>query len=83
MMHWVGLIAGAVMPLWNIPLILRIGQRRSAADISLTWVFGVWGCILLMLPSALVSTDPAFRLFAIVNTFCFTGVVLQVLRYRR
>lgn len=82
-MHVLGLIAAVGMPLWNIPLILHIRRRRSSHDISLTWALGVFACILLMLPSALVSPDPVFRAFGIINTVLFGAVVIQVLRYRR
>ena len=81
-MHTLGLIAAVAMPLWNIPLILKIGQRKSSKDISLSWALGVFACILLMLPSALASPDAIFRAFGIANTVLFAGVVIQVLRYR-
>ena len=78
----VGMVAAAAMPLWNIPLILRIERRGSSGDISLTWVLGVWACILLMSPAAVRSSDPAFRIFGWMNLVLFTGVVVQVLRFR-
>ncbi|OGX29333.1 MAG: hypothetical protein A3B78_01455 [Omnitrophica WOR_2 bacterium RIFCSPHIGHO2_02_FULL_67_20] len=78
----VGMVAAAAMPLWNVPLILRIERRRSSGDISLAWVLGVWACILLMSPAAVRSSDPAFRLFGWMNLVLFTGVVVQVLRFR-
>ena len=81
-MHTLGLIAAVAMPLWNIPLILKIGQRKSSKDISLSWALGVFACILLMLPSALASPDAIFRAFGIANTALFAAVVVQVLRYR-
>ena len=76
------MVAAAAMPLWNIPLILRIERRRSSTDISLLWVLGVWGCILAMSPAAVRSSDLAFRLFGWMNLVFFTGVVVQVLRFR-
>ena len=82
MLQQVGLIAAVMMPLWNVPLVMRIGRRKSSKDISLSWTLGVFGCILVMLPSALVSPDPTFRAFGIVNTVLFGAVVVQVLRYR-
>ena len=82
MIHVLGLIAAVVMPLWNVPLILGIERRRSSRDISLAWAVGVFACILLMLPAALGSTDPVFKVFSIVNTFLFSAVVFQVIRYR-
>ena len=82
MIRWLGLIAAVVMPLWNVPLILRLQRRKSSQDLSLTWALGVWVCIVLMLPAALTSPDRTFRLFAIVNTVLFSAVVFQVIRYR-
>ncbi len=77
-----GLTAAVVMPFWNIPLIVKIQQRRSSRDISLAWVVGVWMCIVLMLPAALASPDVTFRVFTLVNTVLFTAVLVQVLRFR-
>ena len=73
--------AGALLPLFNIPLILRIVKRKSADDISLVWVFGVWICILLMSPEALASPDSAFRIFGWMNLIFFTGVVFVTVKY--
>ena len=78
-----GMLAAIVLPFWNIPLILRIRERKSSQDMSLWWTFGVWGCLLLMLPSGLASPDPIFRVFAILNVILFSVVVAQILRYRR
>ena len=82
LLETIGMVAAAAMPLWNIPLILRIERRRSSGDISLAWVLGVWACILLMSPAAVRSSDPAFRIFGWMNLVLFTGVVVQVLRFR-
>jgi len=78
----IGLVAGVALPLWNIPLIVRIGRRKSSADISVTWAVGVLVCIVLMLPAALVSSDPVFKVFSVVNAVLFSGVVVQVVRFR-
>jgi uncharacterized protein with PQ loop repeat len=78
----VGLIAGVVLPLWNIPLILTIGRRRSSKDISIWWVLGVYGCLLFMLPSAIISQEIVYKAFSFANVTFFTAVVIQVLRYR-
>jgi len=78
----VGLIAAVALPLWNIPLIIRIQRRKSSKDLSLWWVLGVWVCLLLMLPSGLRSSDMVFRAFTMANIVLFTGVVIQTLRYR-
>ena len=79
----IGLVAAVMMPLWNIPLIWRIIQRRTSCDISLSWLFGVWGCILLMLPSALSSQEIQLKAFGISNAFFFSWVVVAVLMYRK
>ena len=73
--------AGVILPLFNIPLIMRIVKRKSADDISLVWLFGVWVCILLMSPAALTSQDFAFRAFGWTNVVFFTGVVFVTVKY--
>jgi uncharacterized protein with PQ loop repeat len=82
MIEMLGLIAAVVLPLWNIPLIIRIGRRRSSKDLSLWWTVGVFVCLLLMLPSGLTSTDVVFKVFTVVNIVLFGAVVIQVIRYR-
>jgi len=82
MIEKIGLIASIVMPLFNIPLIVKIIRRRSSMDISMSWVMGVWGCAILMAPSGFTSTDLVWRCFNIVNLVLFTGVVIAVWRYR-
>ena len=79
----IGLAASVAMPLWNIPLIIKIVKRRSSSDISIPWVLGVWGCALLMAPSGFASKDIVWRTFNIVNLILFTGVVIVVLKYRK
>ncbi len=79
----IGLVASIVMPLFNIPLIVKIVKRRSSADISISWVMGVWICCLLMAPSGFTSQDIVWRSFNIVNLVLFTGVVIAVLWYRK
>ena len=78
-----GMIAAVVLPLWNIPLIMKIIKRRSSGDISLSWALGVWVCILLMAPSGLTSSDQVWRTFNMVNLVLFTGVVAVTLKYRK
>ena len=78
----VGLAAAVAMPLWNIPLILKIERRKSSQDISVAWVMGVWLCIMLMVPSAMISPDPIFKAFSLVNAALFSAVAVQVIRYR-
>ncbi len=82
MIETVGLIAAVALPLWNIPLIVRIAKRKSSADLSLAWAFGVLACLLAMLPSGLISSDVVFKLFTVVNLALFSLVVIQVVRYR-
>lgn len=82
MIEVLGLIGTIALPLSNVPLMLRIEQRKSSQDISLPWVWGVWGCLVLMLPAGLASPDLIFKLFAVLNLAMFSGVLIQVLRYR-
>jgi len=77
------LFAAVTLPLWNIPLIIRIVRRKSSEDISLYWTLGVWGCLVLMTPRAVVSPDPVFRIYNIVNVVIFSVVVAIVLVYRK
>ena len=79
----VGLVSCVVLPLFNIPLIIRLCQRKSSEDFSLTWTLGVWGCIVLMTPHALSSPDPAFRAYGVVNIIFFSVVAVLILKYRR
>ena len=79
----IGLVAAVVLPLWNIPLIMKVISRRSSRDISMAWALGVWVCIVLMLPSGVKSTDIVWRTFNIINAVLFTAVVVVILRYRR
>jgi len=78
----VGLVAAVILPLWNIPLILKIVKRKSSRDISLSWALGVWVCILLMAPAGFLSADKVWRTFNIINLVLFTSVVVIVIRYR-
>ncbi len=79
----VGMIAGVVMPFFNIPLVLQIWKRRSSDGLSVSWALGVWSCIVLMTPQALRSDDIAFRAFGIVNVTFFSVVVFFIMKYRR
>jgi hypothetical protein len=80
---YLGMLAAVGMPLWNIPLIARIVKRKSSQDISPIWAFGIWGCILLMLPSSLASSDPVLKVFGISNITLFSVVVVVVMRFRK
>ena len=79
----VGLIGSIVLPLWNIPLIMRMRERKSSRDVSLSWAVGVWICILLMGPAGLQSSDIVWRVYTVINTIFFTAVVTTVLKYRK
>ena len=79
----IGVVSAVALPLFNIPLILRLVQRKSSDDFSLSWALGVWVCILLMTPQALRSSDPAFRAFGVFNFLFFSVVTFLVLKYRR
>ncbi len=77
-----GMAASVIMPLFNFPLVYKIWKRKSSTDISLTWALGIWGSILLMLPASLISPDPVFNVFGILNFVLFSGVVFSVLKFR-
>lgn len=83
MIHKIALIAAVILPLWNIPLILRIMQRKSSQDVSIFWAIGVWVCLLLMAPSGFISKDLVWRVFNIINFILFSFVVVAVLFYRK
>ncbi len=78
-----GLWAAVILPLWNIPLIMRIIKRKSSADLSLWWALGVWVCLLLMAPSGFTSKDIVWKTFNITNIVLFTAVVATALFYRK
>jgi len=79
----VGVVAAIALPLWNIPLIKRIIKRKSSRDLSLWWVLGVWGCLLLMLPSGLITDDIVWKTFNIANFFLFSFVAVVAVKYRK
>ena len=78
----IGLVAAGVMPFWNIPLILKILERKSSRDLSLAWVTGVEICVLAMLPSAVLSPDWILKIFGVLNAILFTCVFTVVWIYR-
>lgn len=82
-MKTIAFIAAIVLPLFNIPLIVRVIKRKSSKDLSLHWALGVWICFLLMMPEALKSPDIVWRVFSIMNITLFTFVVIAVLVYRK
>ena len=79
---FLGMVGGIVMPLFNVFLILRIVQRKSSSDISLIWTFGIWLCVFLMLPQALVTADPVLKGFGICNFILFSTAACVILKYR-
>ncbi len=83
MIKEISLIASVVLPMFNIPLIIRVIRRKSSSDISLTWAWGVWICLLLMAPSGFTSADLVWKTFNIVNLILFTAVVVTVTIYRK
>jgi uncharacterized protein with PQ loop repeat len=79
----IGVVSAIALPLFNVPLILRLIQRKSSNDFSLSWALGVWACIVLMTPQALRSSDAAFRAFGIFNLLFFSIVAFLIVKYRR
>ncbi|MEE8317606.1 MAG: hypothetical protein V3S13_01695 [Candidatus Omnitrophota bacterium] len=79
MIDKIALVASVVLPLWNIPLIIRIIKRRSSGDISIYWVVGVWSCLLAMLPSGIRNDFIVWKTFVICNFLFFSGVMFCVL----
>lgn len=83
MVKTIAFIAAIVLPLFNIPLIVRVIKRRSSRDMSIHWAVGVWTCFLLMMPESLRSPDIVWRAFSIMNIALFTCVMAVVLIYRK
>lgn len=77
-----GIAASIIMPLFNIPLIIKIWKRKSSSDLSLVWTYGIWGSIIVMLPASLISPDPVLRIFGVTNFVLFSGVVFSVMKFR-
>lgn len=82
MIQTIALIASVTIPLWNIPLVVRMIQRKSSDDISLAWAIGVWVSFALMAPQGFVSEDIVWKAFSIINFFAFTVVASVVVYYR-
>ena len=83
MIDKIALIASIVLPLWNIPLIVRIIKRRSSGDISVFWAVGVWVCLLAMLPSGLRSDFLVWKVFTIANFLFFSFVALVTVLFHK
>ena len=78
-----GMVAAVTLPLWNIPLVVRIIQRKSSRDISLSWALGVWVSLILMAPSGFQSSDPVWRTYNMINLILFSVVAVVVLLFRK
>lgn len=83
MIQKLALVAAVILPLWNIPLMIRIITRRSSKDISLYWALGVWVCLLIMFPAGLLSSDIVWKTFTIVNFLFFSGVVICTVLFHK
>ncbi|MFC1623956.1 hypothetical protein ACFL28_01365 [Candidatus Omnitrophota bacterium] len=83
MIDKIALVASIILPLWNIPLIIRIVKRRSSKDISLYWAIGVWVCLLAILPSGLKTDFLVWKAFAICNFFFFSAVMFTTLLFHK
>ncbi len=81
MIQIIALIAAVALPFFNIPLVIRILKRRSAADISIYWACGVWFCLLIMFPAGLLSEDIVWKVFNIFNFILFSSVFVCVLLF--
>lgn len=75
--------AAVILPLWDIPLMVRIIQRKSSQDISLGWAFGLWSSSVLMAPSAFIAGDKTAMGFNLVNVTMLTAVLIVVFKYRK
>ncbi len=84
-MNWetIGFWAGISLPLWDLPLIIRIIKRKSSSDISLTWIWGLWGASVLMAPSAFAVGNKLAIGFNIVNVIMLSVVLVIVMKYHR
>ena len=82
-MKTIGFWAAVILPLWDIPLIVRVIQRKSSQDISLTWAVGIWITSILMAPSAFISQDKLAIGFNTMNVIMLTAVVAVTFKYRK
>jgi uncharacterized protein with PQ loop repeat len=79
----IGLWAAMMLPLWDIPLIVRVVRRKSSQDISAVWAVGIWACSVMMAPSAFISGDMRAIGFNTVNVIMMTAVVFVVIKYQK
>lgn len=82
-MKTIGFWAAVILPLWDIPLIVRVVQRKSSQDISMIWAVGIWATSVLMAPSAFISGDKLALGFNIMNVIMLTGVLVVTVKYRK
>ncbi|MDO8602900.1 MAG: hypothetical protein Q7O04_03510 [Candidatus Omnitrophota bacterium] len=83
MIQKIALIASIMLPLWNIPLIVRIIKRRSSKDLSIPWALGVWFCFLAMFPAGIQSPDVVYKTFTYINFFFFTLVMVFTVLFHK
>ncbi|MBN1492578.1 MAG: hypothetical protein JW938_00365 [Candidatus Omnitrophica bacterium] len=76
------LVASVAMPFFNIPLIARIISRRCSDDISITWVVGVYACILLLFPYGFLYGEFVLKVFSLANIAFFSVVVFVTILFR-
>ena len=82
-MKMIGFWAAVILPLWDIPLMVRVVRRKSSEDISMVWAVGLWATSVLMAPSAFIAGDVVAMGFNMVNVIMLTGVVIVVIKYRK
>lgn len=82
-METIGFWAAVILPLWDIPLIVRVVQRKSSQDISLIWAAGIWVTAVLMAPSAFISGNKLAIGFNTMNVIMLTGVMIVTVKYRK
>ncbi len=77
-----GMTASIILPFFNVPLIIRMIQRKSSSDISLVWTWGVFVCLWGIQPAAWRSADLIFKIFNTTNVVLYSGVTFVVVYYR-
>ncbi|MBP9853352.1 MAG: hypothetical protein KBD53_00625 [Candidatus Omnitrophica bacterium] len=83
--NWIyisGMIGAIILPFFSVPLIIKVVQRKSSEDISMLWAIGVFTCFVIMLPSALTSSDLIYKTYSLINIVLFSGVVYVTLKYK-
>jgi uncharacterized protein with PQ loop repeat len=79
----VGFWAGVMLPLWDIPLIVRVVKRKSSEDISLIWAVGLWITSVMMTPNAFITGDKLAMGFDTMNVLMVTVVMIVTIKYRK